>query len=207
MGNRLTSVEPPPLPIASPAYSDFRQNQFNNILRLFFNRITATVSNLVSTDNGGRFLYFPRGIFRDTTTQAIAVINTPQAVTFNTSVLAIGLPLSSGSRITANNDGAYAIRFVGQLNKTSAGSAEVYFWLRINGTDAAWSARIHTIDGSPAEIAIEASFTAQLEIDDYVEIVWAADSTAVRLHSEVASAPYPGVPSASLAVDYVSNVL
>ena len=71
MANAVESIEPPALPLAGYGYDRSKQDQTNNILRLFFNRLTNIIRNLLSvSDNGGRLLYFPRGTFLKTTAGA-----------------------------------------------------------------------------------------------------------------------------------------
>ncbi len=68
--------------------------------------------------------------------------------------------------------------------------------------------------GSDAEFHIKGNdynalnweFMVSLAASDYIEIYWATDDTDVNLHTEVASTPHPGIPSASIDVTFVSNV-
>jgi hypothetical protein len=45
---KLQQVEPPALPFATPEYSEKYQNQLNNVLRLYFNRLNNIVKQLDS---------------------------------------------------------------------------------------------------------------------------------------------------------------
>ena len=47
----LQRVQPPALPFATPAYSEQYQNQLNNILRLYFNRL----ENILNQFDSGTF--------------------------------------------------------------------------------------------------------------------------------------------------------
>jgi len=44
----LQRITPPALPFATPAYSEQYQNQLNNILRLYFNRLESILNQLDS---------------------------------------------------------------------------------------------------------------------------------------------------------------
>jgi len=44
----LQKITPPALPFATPAYSEQYQNQLNNILRLYFNRLESILNQLDS---------------------------------------------------------------------------------------------------------------------------------------------------------------
>ena len=54
--------EPPRLPAATVEYSQQYQDQFTNILRLYFNQLKNVLSDLY-TDQGGALLKFPYGAF------------------------------------------------------------------------------------------------------------------------------------------------
>ena len=58
----LIVPEPPRLPAAEVEYSQRYQDQFTNILRLYFNRI-KNFEQLFTTNTGGAFLQFPNGAF------------------------------------------------------------------------------------------------------------------------------------------------
>jgi hypothetical protein len=45
----LQRVQPPALPFATPAYNEQYQNQLNNILRLYFNRLENILNQLDSS--------------------------------------------------------------------------------------------------------------------------------------------------------------
>ena len=45
---KLQQVEPPALPLATPVYNEQYQNQLNNILRLYFNRLQNIIKQLDS---------------------------------------------------------------------------------------------------------------------------------------------------------------
>jgi len=44
----LQRIQPPALPLATPAYDEQYQNQLNNILRLYFNRLQNILNQLES---------------------------------------------------------------------------------------------------------------------------------------------------------------
>jgi hypothetical protein len=58
----LIVPEPPRLPAAEVEYSQRYQDQFTNILRLYFNRI-KNFEQLFTTNTGGALLQFPNGAF------------------------------------------------------------------------------------------------------------------------------------------------
>lgn len=58
----LIAPEPPRLPAAPVEYSDKYQEQFMNVLRLYFNRL-HNFEQLFTTNTGGALLQFPNGAF------------------------------------------------------------------------------------------------------------------------------------------------
>ena len=87
MANELERPAPPALPLATETYDRPFMDQNSNVLRLFFTRLINAFDNLVSTDNGGKFIYSPVGTFYSTQDQSAAATNTGYAVTFNNTVL------------------------------------------------------------------------------------------------------------------------
>lgn len=90
----LKRVPPPALPYATPAYSRQYQDQLNNILRLYFNRLTGLLNQL-ETGIGAAGLALPYGAFhQDGATTLTAgmsnVSTTPIQVTSTTGFIAPG---------------------------------------------------------------------------------------------------------------------
>lgn len=59
---KIIVPEPPSLPLAVEKYERRYQDQFSNVLRLYFNRLTNALSSLFG-ENGGSLLRFPNGAF------------------------------------------------------------------------------------------------------------------------------------------------
>jgi hypothetical protein len=141
------------------------------------------------------------GSFYDTTNQTAAVINTAYAITYNYTVfgqdISVGTPTS---RIVIGKPGIYNFQFSAQLINTSGGSAVMDIWPRINGTDVANSATRLRVEGNNTEDVAAWNFVFPMNANDYFELMWAVDSTALRLAAFAAAAPHPGVPSVILTV-------
>lgn len=142
------------------------------------------------------------GSFYDTTTQTAAAINTAYALTINTDDLA-GHGVYRGtptSRIYVDTEGVYNIQFSAQLDNTSGGNHLVFLWLRINGVDVANSASQVRLKGTDGELVAAWNFFQLLKANDYFEIMWSVNDTAVQIFSQAAAAPVPGIPSIILTV-------
>ena len=141
------------------------------------------------------------GSFYDTTTQTATVINTATAITFNTTDLSNGVFIGSPtSRIIVDSEGIYNFDTSFQLDKTSGGTAECYFWFRLNGTDVSESASQIRIQGNDAEIFSSINYFFDLKAGDYIEMMFSTTSLDVELLSVVATPPVPAIPSIILTV-------
>lgn len=148
------------------------------------------------------------GSFYNTTDETLGAIDTAQAVTFNGTYTSSGVSIVSGSRITLAHVGTYGLTFVAQVSNLANDTAEVLFWLRLNGTDYAHSATRTTIAarksaGVPTAQLVTVSFVGTLQApNDFVEVYWSASSVQVSLQAEAASIspPHPAAPSVHLGV-------
>lgn len=141
------------------------------------------------------------GQFLDTTTQTAALIDTPYAITYNTTDISNGVYLGSpSSRIYVDEAAIYNFLFSIQVDKTSGGTANFWIWPRINGVDVPNSASQLRIQGNDAEIFSSVGYFFNLNAGDYVEFMFAVSDTSVELKTFPASAFYPAIPSIIITV-------
>lgn len=175
------------------------------------NVLVPVASILISSPTAGHIFVnparYPRlfyGVFSDTTTQAIAAANTPQAILMNTTDVASGFSRGTPtSRIVAANNGVYNFQFSLQLTSTTASSIKAAIWSRVNGVDVPNSCTEITIKSNTDIIVPSWNFTQRLTAGDYFELVIAADSTNLRITAAPAqTTPYvrPAIPSIILSV-------
>ena len=210
MAKRLVQkVQPPALPIPKESPLKHYLDDLNNILRLFFN-LLANAINSVFGELGGRFIDVPNALYFSTVDQPVAVVNTPQVVTFNQTYLESGFELNGGtnSEITAVYDGVYNFQFIGQLSSGSASPKNIYLWITRNGTDLGYTARGFTLQGSGDIKEIMWSFNLDLAAGEYVEMKWVSDDIDVTMKTvppAVSPAtPHPGVTSAVVTINFIS---
>lgn len=147
------------------------------------------------------------GAFSDTTTQEAASIDTPYAMTFNTTDASNGVSRGSPtSRLVVDEQGVYNIQFSAQLDKKSGATGIIHIWLRKNGTDVPNTASKIAIQGTAAEVVAAWNFIIQLEPSNYVELMWAVDDTNVVLMAASATSNWPAVPSVICTVTQVNNL-
>ena len=205
MPNEIDRVATPALPLAPEGYDRPYMDQNSNVLRLFFNRFVNVVNTLLSTDVGGRFLYMPRGSFYSTVDQTAAMTGTGYAVTFNNTSYNSAITLSNNSRINVQNPGIYKFDVTLQLEHNNSSETPVTVWEQKNGSDIAYSGHMFDVKGND-DYVIHWGFTVSLAANDYIEVYWATGDTQLNLHTEAATSPHPGIPSASIDVSFVSNV-
>lgn len=204
--NTISKVENPALPIPPekkllPRYLD----DLNNILRLFFNRLSNNV-NLLTGEFGGRFVEAPNGKFFSTTDQTATSPNTAYALEFENTYLgeAISVEGTPKTRITPTYSGVYNFELSIEITSTNASSKELSFWVRRDGVDIATSARQHVIAGSGGVDDFEYSFTLDVQAGQYVELMWATTDITVVLDAQPAVSPRPAIPSTLVTVIFVS---
>ena len=98
----------PNLPLAPGVYDPAYFEQYNNILRLYFNRLNNNLLSLFG-NTGGQYIDFPNGLFFNTADQTFAAANTAYPVVFNATYLSnyVRLKGSSTSQIEVLVNGVY----------------------------------------------------------------------------------------------------
>jgi len=145
------------------------------------------------------------GAFQDNTTQTAAAINTPYAITFDTTDFENGVSRGTPtSRIVCPNGGVYNFQFSLQMTKTAASLGYAYIWPRINGVDVPDTATRIAFQGSNTDLVAAWNFILQMKAGDYFQLMWAVDDTSIQLVHYASVAFAPGIPSAILTVTQVN---
>jgi hypothetical protein len=146
------------------------------------------------------------GRFLKTTDQTPAVINTAYAITFDAAGTANGVSIGApASRIVCAHSGLYTFSASFQLGSGSASVKNVWLWFRKNGTDIANSALKVSLESSSAVNTQHRSIFESMAAGDYIELMWAADSTNVTLDNMAATAFAPAAPAVVLTVDQIQQ--
>lgn len=201
----VNKVTPPALPV--PPVSPVRgfMDDLNNVLRLFFKAVANSV-NLLTGANGGRFIDSPNGLFWDNADQTLTAVNVGQPVRFNQTYLDNGMSINgpTTSQITVAYSGIYNFQFNAMLRSSSASSKIAYIWINRNGTDVGYTAREYLISGSGGVLEINWNFNIDMQAGQYIEIMWTGDNIDLSLDAVAPTSPHPGIPSAVIAVTFVS---
>ena len=134
------------------------------------------------------------------TDQTAALINTAYALTF-TQDLAEGITSGTpASRLVVDEAGQYSVTYSMQMASTSASTVRMWFWVRINGTDIPKSAMENTLHQNGSTLVVTKSSILQLSAGDYIEVMWATNSTSGYLEAVAATAFAPATPSATISM-------
>jgi len=204
--NRIIVPASPSLPLGTDEYERRYQDQFTNILRLYFNQIQNSLGELFS-DAGGKYVAFPHGAFSSDQDQT-AIVNTATLMTLNTTDFASGISINN-SEITVTNAGIYNLQFSAQFQNTDTAFQDVYIWLKQNGTDITGSTGFVSIPnrhaGTDGHSIVGWNYFLSMNANDYVEIYWSVPNVAVSIQHLAASGT-PTKPSTQSVVATLSFV-
>ena len=135
-----------------------------------------------------------------TTDQTAAAINTAYALTYTSSItdgVSNGTP---ASRLVFAEAGQYMISFSAQIASTSSSTVNFWFWPRVNGTDVTGSTMKNALHQNNSVLVVSRSAIFDLQAGDYLEAMWAVDSTSGFLDATAATAFAPAAPASTIAI-------
>ena len=197
---QIDRITAPRLPAAPVEYESRYQDQFADILRLYFNRLDGLLARLNT-------LSVPYGAFSSDQDQ-VTTVNTATLMTFNTTDFANQVSISS-SKITVATSGIYNLQFSTQFQNTDTAFQDVYIWLRQNGVDIPGSTGFVSIPNRHAGVdghsIVGWNYFLSMAVNDYVEIYWSVPNAAVTIQHLAASGT-PTKPSTQSVVATLSFV-
>jgi hypothetical protein len=152
----------------------------------------------------------PYGAFQSLVDQTIASTTTAYAMTLDTTDYTNGVYLSNSSRMNVRNAGIYNLQWSGQFENTDSADHDVYVWLRKNGTNVVASTGLIAVPSKHGSIDGHTiggwNFFIELAANDYIELYWSSDSTAVSLqfYAAGASPTKPSTASLITTMQYVA---
>ena len=121
-----------------------------------------------------------------------------KTISYNTTIFAEGIRLVDGSKITFDYEGIYNLQYSIQWLNTDSQDHDCVVWLAYNGNhydNSSTYASVPSKHGSVNGTLVTAiNFVGKAFSGDYVELKWAANSTAVSLHTITAGA-IAGLPN------------
>jgi len=205
----LNKVASPNLPLPLENYDRQYFDQLLNVLRLYFNRLDALTTQLMTSGSiDPSLINVPNGLFFNTADQTLAAINTGYPITFNQTYLNnfVALQTASTSKIEVAVAGVYNFQLSAQLKSTNASAKDVQIWIKRGTTTIGYSGHRYTVEGSDNHMNVNWIFDIDLAANEYIEMYWGADDTAVTMEAIPASAPYPAVASAVMAVNFIARL-
>jgi len=211
-----------PAPILPPIGPDLRQ--WGRQLSLYLQQNLAKLGFKTATDNpseNGVILWdevngYPvvskNGEFRQivledgqyaggvTTDQTAASANTAYALTYTSSTadgITNGTP---ASRLVFAEAGQYMVSFSAQIASTSSSTVNFWFWPRVNGADVAGSTMKNALHQNGSVLVVSRSAIFDFATGDYLEAMWAVDSTSGFLDATAATAFAPAAPASTIAI-------
>lgn len=162
-------------------------------------RTTAqAIANLAPGASGARGYY---GSFYDTTTQTGSL--TAAVVNIGQTSLTNNISLSNGTRINFPIAGTYLVNFSVQLtNSDNNTTHRADIWIKKNGTNIPVSNSRFDIHGARGGVngatigTVDFLFT--FVANDYIELFWLVDSTAVQIATLAATGSVPQTPGVIL---------
>jgi len=198
--NRLINPSPPSLPLGTDKYERRYQDQFTNILRLYFNQLQNALTEITG-NAGGKYLAFPYGAFSSDQDQT-AVANTATLMTLNTTDSSNEVRIANSEIIVANA-GVYNLQFSAQFRNTDTAFQDVYIWLKQNGADITGSTGFISIPnrhaGTDGHSIVGWNYFLTMNANDHVEIYWSVPNIAVTIQHLAASGT-PTKPSTQSVV-------
>lgn len=208
---KLDNPAVPNLPIAPKDYSAGYQDQFSNVLRLYFNRLENITRSLLGPD-GGRFMSTPFGAWSSDSDQTAVSTTAAYAITFDVADIVDSVYLVSGSRMTVTYPGVYNLQFSIQFANTSVQIHDVDVWAAVNGTNLDNSNSKFSVPnshgGTDGHLIAALNLFLPMQASDYVELYWHTDDTNVLIeHLPAASSPTrPATPSVIATMAFVSSI-
>lgn len=146
------------------------------------------------------------GVFVKTTDQSPASTNTEYLLTFDSTEISNGVSIGTPtSRIVVPASGLYRLDANLQLTSGSSSAKNIWVWFKKNGTAIQNSARLVTSDLNNGYIPLAMQEPVSLAANDYIEMAFAADSTAVTVDNVAATAFAPAAPAVILSVIQVQQ--
>ena len=144
-------------------------------------------------------------LFGRATSVTAAAANTAYAIQFDAPAIATGISRdpSNLTRIVFANAGLYRLSFTAQISSLSSSTIHFRFWPKINGTNISSSTMVATLHNNGGTNVVSRDSIFQFAAGDYLEAMWATESTNGFLEVHAATAYAPASPAATLAINRI----
>ena len=137
-----------------------------------------------------------------TTDVTAAAINTAYAITYDAPTGNVGIDrdATDNSKIVFDEAGEYLVMFSAQISSTSSSTVKFYFWPRLNGTDATNNTIVYSLHQNDATVVVSRSAKFDVSAGDYLQVMWAVDSTSGYLDASTSTSFSPAAPATTLHI-------
>ena len=216
---KIKAVAAPNLILAPETYSQSREEQLNNELRLYFNRLN-TYLNTLQDSSGGSGLSMPHIAAEYSADQFAAGDNTPTLVLWDNAPSLQGFTLNPDGTATALEDGVYKIDYSLQFANTENVALDAQVWLKVNNEDVSGSSSIFTLParksaGVFSYVVGYSSVVFEILAGQSLGLWWAVEQAyesgvqdgLYMYHQDAITSPYsaPSNPSAIGSITFVSR--
>lgn len=220
----LGQVAAPNLPLAPIEYERQYQDQLNNVLRLYFNRLDAILGQLQASTYGNG-VAFPHIAASDGALQYATAANTPTIIQWSSLDSGAGFTLNANNTATAQVSGIYKITYSLQFANNDNVAHDAVVWLRTDGLtpspadDVPNSTTIFTLParksaGVPSYVCGYSEVVFPMNAGESVGLWWgtgqaatSGGATGIYIDYQAAQTtpmPYPAVPSVIGSITFVS---
>jgi hypothetical protein len=217
--SKIKAVAAPNLILASDSYSKTREDQLNNELRLYFNRLN-TYLNTLQDSSGGSGLSNPHIAAEYSADQFAGGDNTPTLVLWDSAPSIQGFTLNPDGTATAQEDGIYKIDYSLQFANTENVSLDAQVWLQVDNEDVTGSSSIFTLNARKSSGVYDyvvgySSVVFSCTAGQSFGLWWAVEQAyesgvqdgVYMYHRDAITSPYtaPSNPSAIGSITFVSR--
>jgi|SRR6056297_1868581 len=128
--------------------------------------------------------------------------DTAYSILYDTPSFADGVSLddTNPERIVFEEGGIFLLAFTAQISSTSGSTVTFRFWPRINGVNIGGSTILARLHQNDASTVVSRDSLFQVSAGDYLEVMWATDSTDGYIHAFPGTAYAPSSPATTLSV-------
>lgn len=206
---RIITPASPNLPLGTEQYERRYQDQFTNVLRLYFNQLKNALSLLFGR-RGMQYLDAPYAAIQRTTDKTFTA-NAATQITFDQNDFLNGCLNDGTDGIRVEQPGIYNYQFSVQLRNSDTQIHSAWIWLRVNGVDIAGTGSkfdvISSHGGVDGFVIAACNFYVQLSTGDTIEMWAAVNNVAVTFDATNAITspfPMPAIPSVVATLSFVS---
>jgi hypothetical protein len=151
--------------------------------------------------------HYPYGTFSSNANQIVDGANAATVIDFTTTEDANKCRLVDVTKLQVQETGDYFFQFSAQISKAGSSAAQADIWFRKNGVDVPRSNTRTTFSGNPNETLTTVATILDLDINDYVELVFSSADAGVKItaHNTLTTPARPNIPGIIATLNLVGK--